>query len=282
MMKIASIEYQARREMLIQLLPDNSMAIVSGYGLRYMTQGIFYPFHQCTSFKYLTGINEPDCCLVIHKISKSSSISTLYLHPADKSLEQWDGPKIGLKNAVKDYNFDASADIRKLPTLIEESTSKYSHIFSNLPLNLPHGGVLASSFINTLRGSATHPPGDSSISSFLSKLRIGKSGKAIISQIDPIIDKLRMVKSSSEIGLMRKAGQIAGRSFQETMRQSKNIKSEHKIQAVFEFHSKMNDAVCLSYVPVVAGGDNALILHYTKNNQMLRHKKINLGRVNYF
>jgi Xaa-Pro aminopeptidase len=42
-----------------------------------------------------------------------------------------------------------------------------------------------------------------------------------------------------------------------------------------EYHSKMMGATGLSYVPVVAGGDNALILHYVVNNKPLRLSRSN-------
>jgi intermediate cleaving peptidase 55 len=48
-------------------LPEGSVAISMGYSTRYMTNNIFYPFHQNTDFWYLTGFNEPDAAVILGK-----------------------------------------------------------------------------------------------------------------------------------------------------------------------------------------------------------------------
>lgn len=45
--------------------------------------------------------------------------------------------------------------------------------------------------------------------------------------------------------------------------------SEQMIQAHFEFEIKKRGADSLAYVPVVAGGTNALIIHYVANKQLV-------------
>jgi intermediate cleaving peptidase 55 len=48
-------------------LHEGSLVISLGYRTRYMSNNVFYPFHQNTDFWYLTGFNEPDAAVILGK-----------------------------------------------------------------------------------------------------------------------------------------------------------------------------------------------------------------------
>ena len=54
------------------------------------------------------------------------------------------------------------------------------------------------------------------------------------------------------------------------MRATKPGVTEHQIEAVGEFSMKMQGARGMAYVPVVAGGKNAGVIHYVRNDMQLR------------
>jgi intermediate cleaving peptidase 55 len=60
-------EFETRRAILMKSLPQDSVVVVLGNSIRYMTNNIFYPFHQNTDFWYLCGFNEPDAAMVLGK-----------------------------------------------------------------------------------------------------------------------------------------------------------------------------------------------------------------------
>jgi len=45
---------------------------------------------------------------------------------------------------------------------------------------------------------------------------------------------------------------------------------EHQIYAKFDFECRMRGSQMMAYVPVVAGGSNALTMHYVNNDQPLK------------
>lgn len=63
----STVEYERRRSNLIKALPESSAVVCLGYGTRYMSNNIFYPYHQKTDFLYLCGFNEPDAALILGK-----------------------------------------------------------------------------------------------------------------------------------------------------------------------------------------------------------------------
>jgi Xaa-Pro aminopeptidase len=54
--------------------------------------------------------------------------------------------------------------------------------------------------------------------------------------------------------------------------------SEAKIFATLDYESRMRDADSLAYPPVVAAGDNANTIHYTRYSKEPIDKKVNLKK----
>lgn len=63
-------EFEQRRSNLIKSMPEGSTVVSVGYSTRYMTNNIFYPFHQNTDFWYLCGFNEPDAAMILGKLKR--------------------------------------------------------------------------------------------------------------------------------------------------------------------------------------------------------------------
>src|SRR6202035_5716041 len=73
-----------------------------------------------------------------------------------------------------------------------------------------------------------------------------------------------------EIDLMRRAAQITRRRFVAGMRATRPGLYEYELEAVIEHAYRTNGAQDTAYSSIVAGGDNATILHYTANREELR------------
>lgn len=84
----------------------------------------------------------------------------------------------------------------------------------------------------------------------------------------PIMNELRVIKSESEIRNMRKAGQASGRAITEAMRNS--FTGEKDLGAFLEYRFKTQGCDGPAYIPVIAGGENALSIHYTRNDHLFK------------
>ena len=78
-----------------------------------------------------------------------------------------------------------------------------------------------------------------------------------------------MVKSQAEQELMRKAGEVSSVSINRAIQITQSGLTEHQLFATVDYESRMRGAETLAYVPVVATGANANIIHYIENKQML-------------
>jgi len=80
--------------------------------------------------------------------------------------------------------------------------------------------------------------------------------------------QLRVRKSDAEATVMRHAGKASGRAFNRTIAQ--HFSYEKDLCAFLEYEFKRRGCDGSAYVPVVAGGKNALSIHYVSNDDVLR------------
>jgi intermediate cleaving peptidase 55 len=102
--------------------------------------------------------------------------------------------------------------------------------------------------------------------------RMLKDSNSKVKSLKPLMHELRMVKSEAEITNMRMAGKISGRAFTNAMRRQWN--QEKDLGAFLDYDFKRGGCEATAYVPVVAGGKNALSIHYVRNNDVLQDGQI--------
>src|SRR5690606_14455011 len=87
--------------------------------------------------------------------------------------------------------------------------------------------------------------------------------------IDPasIAFEMRLFKDEADLTYMRRAGQISAQAHRHGMKISRPGLNEAELQAEMEHFCRQHGAQDVAYGSIVAGGDNANILHYTENNR---------------
>ncbi|KAJ8962024.1 hypothetical protein NQ314_005806 [Rhamnusium bicolor] len=101
---ITKCEYQERRYNLVESImsyaekhnqgKNNHVIVIPAASKQYMSDKIPYVFRQNTEFLYLTGCQEPDCCVVITTgNSPEQYCTTLFTRDKDEHAELWDGPR---------------------------------------------------------------------------------------------------------------------------------------------------------------------------------------------
>ncbi|KAI9827667.1 MAG: hypothetical protein M1826_006230 [Phylliscum demangeonii] len=112
------------------------------------------------------------------------------------------------------------------------------------------------------------PPMDERPSSIGTRLRpILQRVDLKIRPLERIVDELRVFKSAAEIANMRTAGKASGRAITKAMGQ--RFGTEKSLAAFLEYQFKELGCDGPAYVPVVAGGQNALGIHYVRNDDRL-------------
>lgn len=84
------------------------------------------------------------------------------------------------------------------------------------------------------------------------------------------LDELRAVKTQGELALMRRANDVSGKAHLAVMKATKPGLREYELQAVFDAACLKAGLKHLAYPSIVAAGVNGAVLHYRKNNAVLK------------
>jgi intermediate cleaving peptidase 55 len=255
---ITALEYAQRRTKLAAKLPANSIAIVAASDIQYRSGHCFYEFYQDPDFFYLTGFNEPKALAVIGKDDTGKDHTFyLYVREKDSKVELWDGARSGTQAAIDVFNADESGDISNVMDTLPDVITGASQIFTEI--TTPYSNSLFHQFFH---GGPTPK-----IAEFATMIEPNK-----LRGLRSIMNDLRAFKSPAEIENMRIAGKASGRAHTEVMRQS--FTKEKDLDAFFRYRLSVNGSEALAFEPIVAGAQNALGIHYVRNDDVLHNDKL--------
>ncbi|KAK9450246.1 peptidase M24, structural domain-containing protein [Limtongia smithiae] len=247
---ITALEYHTRRSKLAAKLPTGGVAILVGSEIKYRSGAVFYEFHQNPDFFYLSGFNEPLAVIAIEKLEDDDFVFHMFVQPKDERKELWEGPRTGVQGAIDVFNADEAGDIADLRVFLKQIVARSSSVYFDIP---PHAHM--------------HPSAGQQKSSAAQILEVVKHHNKAIRGLTSLVQDLRAIKSDSELAVMQTAGLISGRAITDAY--GTRWKRESDLFAYLDFKFRVGGCEKSAYVPVVAGGKNALGIHYTRNDDVL-------------
>lgn len=253
MKKMDKKEFVARRKRLMADMAENSIAIIPSAGEIVRNNDVHFRFRQDSDFYYLTGFDEPNAVAVIAP-GREHGEFVLFCQDKDPERELWDGYRAGPEGAIADFKADdafPTADIDEiLPGLIEGKSCVYYSLGRNKQFD---ANVMA--WINSIRANARQgalPPGE-----FI--------------DLDHLLHDLRLFKSAAEIKMMQEAGRITAKAHCRAMKAAKAGVYEFQLEADIMHEFAMHGARLAAYPSIVGGGENACVLHYIENQDVLKN-----------
>ena len=255
---ITAVEYADRRSRLAARLPENAIAIVAASDIQFRSGNVFYEFHQDPDFYYLTGFNEPEALAIVGKTSTGKDhIFHLYVRGKDDKAELWEGARSGVLAARDVFNADESGDISNIKKILRAMLADSSSVYTDI--------ITPRSNTSALRRFLFGQPAKAA--DFASLVESSK-----VKGLRSIMNELRITKSQSEIENMRIAGKASGRAHTDVMR--KAFDRERMLDAYLRYSFVANGADTIAFEPVVAGGANALGIHYIRNDDVLKDNEL--------
>lgn len=242
---ITAQEYHDRRARLAHALPKDAVAVLPAADIKWRSGAVFYPFRQESNFYYLTGFNEPDALAVVQKTGDrlGDFVFHLFCRPKDPDAEQWSGPWSGVEAAEDVFNADRAGSIKQARRLLEPILRAAADVYTDI-------------------SSASHPK-------LFALLDAASPDDSLsLCPLRPLVNNLRVVKSPAEIANMRHAGRVSGRAITDAMRRA--WAHEKDLAAYLDYAFTKDGCGGPAYVPVVAGGPRANLIHYTLNNARLQ------------
>ncbi|AAS51200.2 ACL028Wp [Eremothecium gossypii ATCC 10895] len=255
---ITATEYFGRRMKLAERMQPKSCAIIVGAELKYASGPVFYPFQQDNNLFYLTGWLEPDTIMVLEKPTADPSdvILHMFVPRRDALVEAWDGPRSGPDGAREIFNADESMEINKAREGLTHILKRCDSVYYDYPTTKSS----MSSGFNDVFGVSV-PRAHEAVRSMIGSFAVS------VNRLSPLTTALRCIKSPAEIDVMRKAGRISGRAYNQAYAQ--RFRTERTLQAHLEYNFIAGGCDKRAYVPVVGAGKNALYIHYTKNDDVM-------------
>jgi len=244
-------DFKTHRANFFDKMKANSIAFFGAASEVTRSNDTEYAFCQNKQFYYLTGFNEPDALLVLLKVDNNEQ-SILFSLPKDKSHEVWHGRRVGQEQACLHYNFDQSFVLDELTSLLPEYLNGLSQVYF------------------CFDNSEMSPQVFAWLSQVRATVRQGTKVPEVLIDACPIINELRLIKSANEIALMRQVNFISGLAHQRAMKNTAVGKFEYQIETELLYEFSRHGARHPAYASIVAGGDNANILHYTDNGEPLK------------
>ncbi len=199
----------------------------------------YYTFRQHSDFFYLTGINQEESVLVLAPgDDENSRQEVLFIQRQTSKSRLWSGPGLTVEEAQKLSGIGNVRWLEEMDAFIDQL--------------IPHASTIYTS-------------GSSHLKRFT-----GQYSNLQFSQLSALMTSLRMIKEFEEVDEIKKAGAITRSAFLRTLKMIKPRMWEYEVEAeiIAEFIGK--GAGGHAYEPIIASGENALILHYIQNNHQCR------------
>ena len=243
--------HQARRGRFLEAL-GAAAAVVPAAALTTHHADCEWPFRQDSDFFYLTGFDEPDAVALLLPHRPEGERFVLFVQPKDPAAEVWTGFRWGTEGAVEQFGADLAHPLDQLA--------------EKLPQYLAGAEAIA---FRVGRYPAVEPLVLSAWGRQLDTWsRTGSAALGLVAPT-PILHRLRLRKDAHELDRLREACRISAEAHELARGMTHPGMNESEVQAAIEAHFRANGARGPAYGSIVAGGDNACVLHYTANTAPL-------------
>jgi len=249
---ISRAEFARRRRELMDLMGNNSIAILPSAKEIVRSRDTHFTFRQDSDFHYLTGFPEPDAVLVLLP-GREHGEYVMFCREKDPVMETWHGRRQGQVGAKKNFGCNDAFPIDDiddiLPGLMEGRDRIYYEFGNHDDFDNRIMGWISSLRAQVKKGA--HPPGE-------------------LIDLSHILHDMRLIKSHAELKVMQKAAVISADAHIAAMQVCQPGLNELRIESELKYQFANQGARAEAYSSIVAGGENACILHYVENDAELK------------
>jgi len=211
-----------------------------------------WPFRQNSDFWYLTGFDEPEAVALFLPHRPEGERYVLFVQPREASAEVWNGFRWGTEGAVAEFG----ADLAHPRSELEQRLPDYLRGAEGIAFRIGKNPKVEPLVLAAWAAQLDRAP---------------RSGRAALGLVAPcpLLHELRLRKGPEELERMREAARISAEAHELARQVVRPGLNERQVQAVIEQHFLEQGARGPAYGTIVAGGDNACVLHYIANNAPL-------------
>lgn len=235
--------YSKNRSSLATNVPGK-IIVIAGNTLMQRVGDDSFPFRQESNLLYLTGLTEPNICLVMNTENGEEFIM---IDPKPEIQTIFEG-------GINETDIKATSGVGQIKNFSDGLTyivkNAKNEVLSNIPKDWEKTSFTQNSFRQTVQ-------------------RRLRARSIKISDVSLEIAKLRMVKQPQEIATITKAVSITKKALTVAESALSHSKNESQLESIITIEFA-GAGVAHGYEPIIASGHNATTLHYRKNNSFYK------------
>jgi Xaa-Pro aminopeptidase len=244
--------FVANRQRLAALLPPNSLVVVNANDVPPTNADGTTALPANSDLFYLSGVEQEQSILVLFPDADDEKHrEILFLRETSEELAIWEGHKLTKEEAR------AQTGIREVLWL-----SEFPRLFHRLMCECDHV------YLNTNEHKRAVVEVESRDARFIADVR-QKYPLHDYRRLAPLLHTLRAVKADVELELIREACRITEAGFRRVLKFTQPGVTETDIEAEFA-HEFIRNRAKFAYLPIIASGPNACVLHYIENTATCR------------
>jgi Xaa-Pro aminopeptidase len=246
----------ARRRQEVMQQMGGGVAILPTAPQFIRNRDVHYRFRPDSDFYYLTHFPEPDAVAVLVP-GREHGEFILFCREKNPEKEIWEGRRAGLEGAREHYGADDAFPIDDIDDILPGLLENREKVFYSMGRFKDFDARLMG-WVNEVRGKArngVHAPGE-------------------FVDLNHILHELRLLKRPEEVKLMKRAAKISSAAHRRAMQACRPGMMEYEVEAELVYEFKKGGSPYPAYPPIVGGGANSCILHYTENSDELHNGEL--------
>ena len=253
--KTFGAELKRRRRALMRIMGDNSIALIPAARAATRSRDTEHAYRADSNMLYLSGFDEPEALLVLIPNRRQGQY-IMFCRERDPLQETWHGRRLGVEDAPASLGADDAFPISDIDDILPGLLENKQAVFHTLGKDQGFDAKVLG-WLNKARSSRRRDGGDPD---------------AFIS-LDYHLHEMRVHKSRAELALMRKAANLSAAAHARAMRKAAPGLHEYELEAELIAEYTAHGATH-AFAPIVGGGENGCILHYTENNDVLQDNEL--------
>lgn len=260
--------FREHRHRLASLLPPGSLAVVNANDILPTNADGTVAMSANSDLFYLTGVGQEETILLLFPTADDEKHrEILFLRETSDLIATWEGHKLTKEEARKATGIENVCWLSEFPKLFHRLMCEAKQVYLNSNEHKRAEIVVETRDARFVADTRKRYP--------LHDLR----------RLAPLMHQLRVVKSAGEIEWIKAACEITKGGFERVARFVKPGVNEREIEAEFA-HEFIRNHGRFAYLPIIASGANACVLHYVDNDQPCKNGDLLLldvaaARMNY-
>lgn len=241
--------FKGNRERLKKLMVANSLAVVNANDILPTNADGTVALQPNADLFYLTGVEQEESILLFYPDADDEKLrEILFLRETSPLIAIWEGHKLTKDEARK------MSGIQNIKWL-----SEFRPIFHRLVCECE------AVYLNTNEHKRAVVEVETRDARFIADCQRRYPLHQYL-RLARLMHPLRAVKSDLEVALIRKACQLTRKGFERVLRFVRPGVTETEVEAEFA-HEFIRSGGKFAYLPILAAGENACVLHYLQNDQ---------------